>query len=84
MTENGNVESVTATNALGENESREGNQDEVESSITFFPPAYIQRYNAVVNVLEGPRYKSKIKKVYIVIAPFSVFCFNLQVTTLYF
>ena len=47
-----------------------GSEDEVENSksnIKFSPPAFIQRYMAVQNVLQDKKYTGKIKKVWITI-----------------
>lgn len=37
--------------------------EESKSTIKFSPPAYIQRYEAVLNVLTDKRYGGKLKKV---------------------
>lgn len=35
-----------------------------EENIKFFPPAYIQRYAAVADVLSSERYRGKLRKVF--------------------
>lgn len=37
--------------------------EDSEPNIRFFPPAYIQRYNSVVEILESEPYNGKIRKV---------------------
>lgn len=35
-----------------------------EQNIKFFPPAYIQRYAAVADILSSERYRGKLRKVF--------------------
>ncbi|XP_054008797.1 uncharacterized protein LOC128892410 [Hylaeus anthracinus] len=37
--------------------------DEKENNIRFFPPAYVQRYTAVSDILASPKYQGKLRKV---------------------
>lgn len=46
-----------------------------EENIKFFPPAYIQRYAAVADVLNSDRYRGKIRKVF----RFHIFAITLHV-----
>ncbi|XP_015433684.1 PREDICTED: uncharacterized protein LOC107189628 isoform X2 [Dufourea novaeangliae] len=41
----------------------EAPQDYEEKSVRFFPPAYLQRYVAVSDVLNSPKYQGKLRKV---------------------
>lgn len=36
---------------------------EVSETVKFWPPAYMQRYLAVANVLSNPKYATKLRKV---------------------
>lgn len=46
-----------------------------EENIKFFPPAYIQRYAAVADVLSCERYRGKLRKVF----RFHIFAITLHV-----
>lgn len=46
-----------------------------EENIKFFPPAYIQRYAAVADVLSCERYRGKLRKVF----RFRIFAITLHV-----
>lgn len=46
-----------------------------EENIKFFPPAYVQRYAAVADVLSSDRYRGKLRKVF----RFHIFAITLHV-----
>ena len=58
-------------------------EPDLESKISFFPPAYIQRYIAVQGVLEEARYRGKLRKVLVIFVIFLSICIKVCIVCIY-